>query len=231
MRLWEVGSPALATSALLQDEDWRQVFKGGSAETEGGAGISKADQAGCRGEGDVGQSEVGEGASTGGQTLSTPWTNQSEEEKPTPKPFLQKMPRHSFLPQFLFTIQHTHANHLHLPSTAFLTVPSSFLHPAAAWYLAPVGFVRGLSLKLSMRLRIAEACNDPHRKRRKKSYLAMRMIRIADADGKKSVWTTLAVTPGAQLCCPRLHPDAAWSLPASWNPKLWFSLVQPIFVA
>ena len=80
------------------------------------------------------------GASTGGQTLSTPRGHQPEEIKPTQKPFLQSP---ATLPSPIApgpTILHTQtqsANHLHIPPTVYFRVFITLHHLAAARCLAP----------------------------------------------------------------------------------------------
>ena len=89
----------------------------------------------------------GEGASTGGQPVSTPRSNQSEEVKPAPKPFLQYPDTPSF-PNFssqpLYThmpityISHPqHFSHFTPPYTTpfFISPPCGGLMPGPQWVL------------------------------------------------------------------------------------------------
>ena len=77
------------------------------------------------------------GASTGGQTLFTPRSNQPEEARPTPKPFLQ-CPDTPPFPNFSSPLHtHTPITYISHPqhysqSSSPTPLPSSFLHLAAA---------------------------------------------------------------------------------------------------
>ena len=86
------------------------------------------------------------GASTGGQTLFTPRSNQSEEARPTPKPFLQcpvtppfpnfSSPLHTHTPiTYISHPQHYSQSSSPYTTPFFIPPPCGSLMPGSQWVL------------------------------------------------------------------------------------------------